>query len=96
MAKELSTMEIAAWEERLKQEGFQNLRLCLFKGGTDFGDHSHNEYTVQFITKGEVIIVDDAGTTTHHAGECLKFPRGTRHCGRCGEEDVGMIVGMKK
>lgn len=58
--------------------------------------HTHEEYTVHVILKGELHITDKKGKTKiYKKGDRVDFPVGTTHRAAFGSKGCTMIIGVK-
>lgn len=82
--------------QQLTTEGFKKVIVCPCEPNMQLGEHTHEEPTVHIITKGELIIHDDAGEKRFHTGDRVEFPAGAKHTAEAGPEGFTMVVGIKK
>lgn len=82
--------------EKLKKEGFIDLRVCPIPPNIDTCEHTHDQHTVHVILNGELTITDSNGTRTYKPGDIVEFPAGTTHRARGNSDDGRMIIGVKK
>lgn len=82
--------------ERLRREGFTEVRVCPIEPGTAPGEHTHDQHTVHVILSGELTITDHEGSKTFRPGDRVEFPAGTTHKAQGGTIVGSMIVGVKE
>ena len=83
------------WLEKLKQEGFSDLRVVQIELGDD-PEHVHPLHTINIILTGELTIIDQNGAKTYRPGETVETPAGASHRAKGGPTVGSMIVGVKK
>ncbi len=83
------------WMEKLKKDGFTDLRVCPLPPNIDTGKHTHEQHTVHIILDGELTIIDNTGRKTYGNGDRVEFPAGTTHKAIGTSGGGSMIVGVK-
>ncbi|MEW6722847.1 MAG: cupin domain-containing protein [Candidatus Micrarchaeota archaeon] len=81
------------WMEKLKKEGFSEIRVCPLPPDADAPEHTHDRHTVHVILSGELTITGKSGTKTYKRGDRVEFPAGTTHKARGGKGE--MVVGVR-
>lgn len=89
-------MKISQWIEKLKEEGYEDVRVCPLPPNDDFPEHTHDEHTVHVILNGELTITDVSGSRVYKEGERVEFPPGSSHKARGSIDNGKMIVGVKR
>jgi quercetin dioxygenase-like cupin family protein len=83
------------WIEKLKAEGFEDVRVCPLPPLEGTPEHTHDEHTVHIILSGNLEISDSQGIHIYQTGDRVEFPAGTIH--KAKSLELGeMIVGVKK
>ena len=83
------------WLEKLKAEGFSDLRIVPIEMGED-PEHVHPLHTVNVILSGELTLIDQNGETTYRAGDRYETAPETSHKAKGGPTVGKMIIGVKK
>ena len=83
------------WLEKLKEEGFSDLRVVPIDMGED-PEHVHPFHTVNVILGGELTLTDQNGSTTYGPGDRYETAPGTSHRAKGGPTVGRMIIGVKK
>ena len=83
------------WMEKLKKDGFSDIRVCPLPPDADTPAHTHDRHTVHIILSGKLTISDGRGTKTYKRGDRVEFPAGTTHKAR-GSAGGEMLIGVKE
>lgn len=80
--------------EKLKKEGFIDIRVCPLPPNENLPEHTHSQHTVHIILSGELVISDKIGTKIYKSYDRVEFPSGTIHKAR-GTKTGEMVIGVK-
>lgn len=83
------------WIEKLREEGYIDLRSVELAPNFNPGEHDHEKATVHVVLKGQLTIKVAKGEQTYNEGDRVDFPAGTVHKAAFGPDGCTMIVGVK-
>lgn len=83
------------WLEKLKAEGFGDIRIQEFRPDMEFPEHRHEKLTAHVMLAGELTTTDPTGSRTVKPGDRFDVSAGTTHNAKCGPEGCTFIVGEK-
>ena len=89
-------MDLAAFENALRRDGFQEILTAGFAAGHDLGDHAHPYALRGMVLEGEFRITVDGKETIYRPGEIFALESGVHHTERSGEEAVKFRIGRKR
>ena len=89
-----TSIDKSEWIEKLKREGFSDIRVCPLPPNIDTDEHTHDRHTVHIILSGKLTISDNSGTKIYRPSDRVEFPAGTTHKAK-GSGNGEMIVGVK-
>ncbi len=88
-------MNIDAYEEQLREEGFDDVYIWQDGPNKEYPDHTHPTITAHIILEGDMDVTM-AGKTEHYKpGDRFDVPAHTIHAAKMGAQGCKYLIGEK-
>jgi quercetin dioxygenase-like cupin family protein len=87
--------ERAAFEARLRAEGYDEILTKTIEANVVIDDHSHPYDVLALVLDGEATIDCGEGARTYRAGDVLVVAAGVRHTERYGPNGYAFLLGRR-
>ena len=88
-------MNIQAFHNELKANGFDDAVVVDRVIGYAMDEHQHPFDACAFITAGDITLVVDGVSTRYGVGEVFRLPAGTPHLEAAGPQGVSYLSGRR-
>lgn len=88
-------MDIAAFESRLKADGYNEIERKRYEPRPANGEHGHHFSVRGLILDGAFVVTLEGVERTYRPGEIFEVDAGRMHFEAVGPEGVELIVGRK-
>lgn len=89
------SMNEKEWIEKLKGEGFKNIKTETHELYTEFPEHVHETPAIYVVLEGSLTLTDAFESRTAKKGDWFNVPAGAVHTVKCGWQTCVFITGHK-
>jgi uncharacterized cupin superfamily protein len=89
-------MDIAAFNDRLKAEGFDPAEERGLPAGESRAEHAHHFDVTAMVLDGDITLTCGGTRTTYTAGQVFTMAAGMPHCEDVGPAGVRYLVGRRE
>ncbi len=83
------------WIEKLRSEGFKDLKTETHELYTEFPEHTHEKPAIYVVLEGSLTVTDELGSRTAKKGDWLNIAAGATHTAKCGWQTCTLITGHR-
>jgi quercetin dioxygenase-like cupin family protein len=88
-------MDQPSFEERLRAEGFPEIRTNRLQPGCHNAEHSHPFEVLALVLEGDITLTVEGNARTYRAGEEFSMKAGCPHVEDVGAQGVTYVVGRR-
>ncbi|MDH3451283.1 MAG: cupin domain-containing protein [Gammaproteobacteria bacterium] len=83
------------FKQQLRNKGYGEPRTKEYAPNANEAQHTHDFSVLAMVTRGELTLAYEDGSTTYKPGECCELAAGTVHGEQAGANGATLLLGRK-